>query len=148
MNKDISISRNEFLSNNKMRDCYYIISASNGMLAYDFYNRAEHDVNHNGHILFTAETPQMVVGFIKGRVFNMPDAALAEIEYFYIDAKYRHRGIGQALLAAYEEHVRSHHNAQGVRLHSAPAIHTLNFYKSSGYRITGAQYLMTKDFTR
>lgn len=148
MNKDVSISRSVFLSNDKMRDCYYIMSGSNGIQAYDFYGRAERDVNHNGHILFTAETTRMLVGFIKGRVFDMPDAVLAEIEYFYIDKRYRSRGIGRALLAAYEEYVRSNHGAVRITLHSAPVTRTLNFYKNSGYQITGAQYLMSKNLSK
>lgn len=148
MNKDISVLRHAFLSKEKMRDCYYVISASNGTMADSFFNRAERDINQNGHIMFTAETPGMVVGVIKGRVFNMQDSALAEIEYFYVDKKYQSRGIGRALLAAYENYVQSGHNVRGIRLHSAPATRTLDFYKKSGYKITGARYLMAKDLGR
>jgi len=143
-NKDeITISRVTNLSESVMKDCYYIISQTLPSLADEFYYRAQSDVNRNNHILFIAQTPIMVVGLLKGVVFDMPDAAYAKIDCFCVDKNYRCHGIGKQLLDAYEKCVIAERGVSCIGLQSSAG--AIRFYRNNGF--VGKVY-MKKNLSR
>ncbi len=141
--EEITISRVTNLPQSLMKDCYYVIAQSLSVAADEFYYRAQREVNHDNHILFVAATPIMVVGVIKGMVFNMPDATYAKIDCFGVDKRYRKRGIGKQLLDAYEKYVVTERGASCVGLQSSHS--AVHFYRNNGY--AGTVYLK-KTFSR
>lgn len=142
-NEPIKIARVANLSEPVMKDCYYVISQTLPHLADEFHYCAQRDVNRNNHILFVAETPIMVVGVLKGVVFDMPDAAYAKIDCFCVDKQYRRRGIGRQLLDAYENYVVKEYDASYIGLQSS--IGGVRFYRNNGF--VGNVY-MKKNLTR
>ncbi|MCM1294648.1 MAG: GNAT family N-acetyltransferase [Muribaculaceae bacterium] len=142
----ITFSRVTNLSESVMQDCYYVIAQALPHLADEFYYRAQHDVNHDNHIMFIAETPCMVVGLIKGCARKMPDAVHAQIDCLAVDRKFRRGGIGEKLLRAYEEYVRTERNAICIGLQSSAG--ALDFYTNRSYVRGGDGPYMKKTFSR
>ncbi len=141
--EDIKIVRVTNLSESVMKDCYYVIMQSLPAVADDFHCRAIRDINRDNHILFVAQTPIMVVGVLKGMVFDMSDAAYAKIDCFCVDKQYRKRGIGRQLLDAYENYVVKERGASYIGLQSSAG--GARFYRNNGF--VGNVY-MKKTLTR
>lgn len=127
-------------------DCYHIIDQTRPSQAMDFWANVQRDVHDNGHIMFTCSNKYMPVGLIKGRVEKLDASLRGRIDFLFVDTRYQGRGIGMALLNAYEEFTRGL-RVRDILLYSAPG-GAIKFYQRAGYGIVGPQYLMGKSIGR
>lgn len=143
---EFSIERIFNVSDALRTDCYHIIDQSRPAQAMDFWSSVQRDVHDKGHVMFTCSNKYMPIGLIKGRLEKLDANLRGRIDFLFVDSQYQGRGIGMALLNAYEEFARNA-RVRDILLYSAPG-GAVKFYQRAGYEIVGAQYLMGKSISR
>lgn len=138
MNRNVSISKIDNLSDDMCQDGYWVIAQSQPQMAENFYHTAKRDVAC-GHLLYVACTPRMLVGVLMGHVFVADGKKYGRIEYNFVDKKYRNHGIGGKMLEAYELYAKNHCGVSCVYLKSTSG--ALSFYIRHGYVVTNGCYV-------
>ncbi|MHA1978035.1 MAG: GNAT family N-acetyltransferase [Candidatus Hodarchaeales archaeon] len=88
------------------------------------------------HLALTAELkPQNnVIGFIAGEI-EESFALLGRIITIEVDLKFQHQLIGELLLSAFEQNIKSHYSVQTLELQVHFENHkAINFYRKHGFR--------------
>lgn len=130
-------------------DCYRIVNQHKTDAARIVYYTLENEINIHKDLLIVHSVNDMIVGFIKGKRETLPynlkrkvgDQKASYIEWFYVDKKFAHQGIGTLLMDRYILHVRQ----QGVEylfLGASPTPSALAFYKKYDFKNIGPGFLM------
>lgn len=130
-------------------DCYHIVNQHKPDAARIVYYTLENEINVNKDLLIAHSINNMIVGFIKGKLQPLPynlkrnvgDLKASYIEWFYVDRKFAHRGIGSMLMDKYIMHEQERGVAY-IYLSASPTESAMNFYKKYDFKHVGPKLLL------
>lgn len=121
-------------------NCYCIANVNGSQNTEYIYEDLQSMGDYDSHIMFCHKIDQFICGFISG-VIVAPGTS--KINWFYVDKNYQRRGIGESLVGAYIDYVKSI-DVKIIELESSNKISALNFYKKHGFEKIRQDYLMRK----
>lgn len=116
-----------FLTDALCKDCFLIANKFVGN-AYSIYYALPEKINNKNHTMFVWEDAGFTCGFLTAYL----ECGNAYVENLYVDKNCQRRGIGAALIKAYEDVARKN-GASSLILQSRNTVQALRFYKKMGF---------------
>ncbi len=140
------IVRIHLVTENILRECYWIANLTRPNNALAIYSMMADEVNTKKHILMAYYLREQLWGFIKGHISAGPKGVAPEgrIDWLFVDPGFHRRGIGARLIQAYEAHCRNA-GVRRVLAQPAPTVQAKHFYAKHGYGPCGMTYTQAKD---